>query len=190
MSFLSTSCCAEMRWDFFISSFLFNTVLLLYHVNAQVNIPSTYLLLAEPETLVLIGHNLGDVTGGESYLCPVCAGAVSWPLLLAVTRLSFTAPRTGPNPHLDNLRILIVTWISSEFADLNRSIFFQNNFINPVSSQCSRWQDFSQWPVQHYERYGAEFKWDMLSLLLPSLPFQNSCQTRISSARTHIFFWG
>ena len=53
-------------------SFLFNTVLLLYHVNAQVNIPSSYLLLAEPEALVLIGHHLRDVTG-ESYLWPVCA---------------------------------------------------------------------------------------------------------------------
>ena len=53
--------------------FLFNTVLLLYHVNVQVNIPSICLLLAEPETLVMIGHSLSDVTG-ESYLCPpVCA---------------------------------------------------------------------------------------------------------------------
>ena len=178
-----------LRWVFFISSFLFNTVLLLYHVNAQVNIPSTGLLLAEPETLVMIGHTLGDVTG-ESYLLPCPCCAVSWPLLLGVTRLSLTAPYTGPNPHLNNLRLLIVTWILSEFANLNRSIFFQNNFFNPVSSQCFRWQDFSQWPVQHYERYGAEFKWDMLSLLLPSVPFQNSCQTRISSTRTHIFFWG
>ena len=81
--------------------------------------------------------------------------------------------------------------IKSAFADLNTSILFQNNSsIKPVSSQCFRWHHFSQWPVQHYERYGAEFKWNMLSLLLPSLPLQNSCQTCISSTRAHIFFWG
>ena len=87
-------------------SFLFNTVLLLYHVNAQVNIPSSCLPLAEPEAPLLIGQHLRDVTG-ESYLWPVCAV-----LCVMAAAAGWAEPDsfTGPNPHLDNFRTLIV-WL-------------------------------------------------------------------------------